>query len=71
MSNFFPDKILKEIKKTESDVLKKKNFLLDNEIKELLEYLRNLKNKSVGKSKLVDREESTKIFYIIMGVSYI
>jgi len=63
MSNFFPDKILKEIKKTESDVLKKKHFLLDSEINELLEYLRNLKNKSVGKSKSVDREESTKIFF--------
>jgi len=63
MTNLFSDKIFKEIKKTESDVMKKKNFLLDSEVKELLEYLRSLKNKSAGKSKSVDREESTKIFF--------
>tara|TARA_Y100000780_G_C13579839_1_gene376296 strand:+ start:19 stop:921 length:903 start_codon:yes stop_codon:yes gene_type:complete len=63
MSDFFSENVLKEIKKTESEVLKKKNFLAVNEIKELLEYLRSMKNKSVGKSKLVDREESTKIFF--------
>ena len=63
MSDFFSENVLKEIKKTESGVLKKKNFLSVNEIKELLEYLRSMKNKSVGKSKLVDREESTKIFF--------
>ena len=63
MSDFFSENVLKEIKKTESEVLKKKNFLAANEIKELLEYLRSMKNKSIGKSKLVDREESTKIFF--------
>ena len=63
MSDFFSENVLKEIKKTESEVLKKKNFLAVNEIKELLEYLRSMKNKSIGKSKLVDREESTKIFF--------
>ena len=63
MSDFFSENVLKEIKKTESEVLKKKNFLAVNEIKELLEYLRSMKNKSVGKSKLVVREESTKIFF--------
>ena len=63
MSDFFSENVLKEIKKTESEVLKKKNFLSVNEIKELLEYLRSMKNKSVGKNKLVDREESTKIFF--------
>ena len=63
MSNFFSDTIINKIKETESDVLKKKKFLNNGEIKTLLEYLRNLKNKSVGKSKLVDREESTKIFF--------
>ena len=63
MSNFFSAEILKEIKKTESGVFKKTNFLSDKEVKELLNHLRNLKNKSVGKSKSVDREESTKIFF--------
>jgi len=63
MTNFFSDKTFKEIQKTESDVLKKKKFLLDSEVNELLEYLRSLKNKSAGKSKSVDREESTKIFF--------
>ena len=62
MSSFFPENILKEIKKTESDVFEKKNFLSNIEARELLQYIRNLKNKSVGKSKSVDREESTKIF---------
>jgi len=63
MSNFFSEKIFKEIKKTESEVVMKKNFLSENECKKLLEYFKNLKNKSVGKSKSVDREESTKIFF--------
>lgn len=63
MSNFFPDTILNKIKETESEVLKKNNFLDNNETKTLLDHLRNLKNKSVGESKLVDREESTKIFF--------
>ena len=63
MSNFFSEKVLKEIKKLESEVTKKINFLSEIECKELLEYFRNLKNKSVGKSKSVDREESTKIFF--------
>ena len=63
MSNFFLEKIFKEIKKTESEVVMKKKFLSENECKKLLEYFKNLKNKSVGKSKSVDREESTKIFF--------
>ena len=63
MSNFFSEKILKEIKKLESKITKKKDFLSENECKELLEYFRNLKNKSVAKNKSVDREESTKIFF--------
>ena len=63
MSNFFSEKVLKEIKKTESEIVMKKKFLSENECKELLEYFRNLKNKSIGKSKSVDREESTKIFF--------
>ena len=63
MSNFFSEKIFKEIKKTESEIVMKKKFLSENECKEFLEYFRNLKNKSIGKSKSVDREESTKIFF--------
>ena len=63
MSNFFSEKVLKEIKKLESEIVNKKKFLSENECKEFLEYFRNLKNKSVGKSKSVDREESTKIFF--------
>ena len=63
MSNFFSEKVLKEIKKLESETVNKKKILSENECKEFLEYFRNLKNKSVGKSKSVDREESTKIFF--------
>ena len=62
MNNFFSEVTLDKIKKNESDVTKKNNFLKTDEIKTLLNYLRNLKNKSVGKSMSVDREESTKIF---------
>jgi hypothetical protein len=63
MSNFFSEKVLKEIKKLESETVNKKKILSENECKEFLEYIRNLKNKSIGKSKSVDREESTKIFF--------
>ena len=63
MSNFFSEKVFKEIKKFESETTSKKNFLQKNECIELLDYFRNLKNKSIGKSKSVDREESTKIFF--------
>ena len=63
MSNFFSEKVLKEIKKLESETINKKKILSENECKEFLEYFKNLKNKSVGKSKSVDREESTKIFF--------
>ena len=63
MSNFFSEKVLKEIKKFESETVIKKKFLSKNECRELLKYFRNMKNKSIGKSKSVDREESTKIFF--------
>jgi len=63
MSNFFPEKILIEIKKFESNATKKKSFLSENECKEFLDYFTNLKNKSLGKSQSVNREESTKIFF--------
>ena len=63
MSNFFSEKVFKEIKKFESETTIKKNFLPKNECIELLDYFRNLKNKSIGKSKSIDREESTKIFF--------
>ena len=63
MNNFFSEKVLEEIKKLESEPTKKEKILSKNECVELVEYLRNLKNKSIGKSKSVDREESTKIFF--------
>ena len=63
MNNFFPEKILIKIKKFESNPTKKKSFLSENECKEFLDYFTNLKNKSLGKSQLVNREESTKIFF--------
>ena len=50
MSDFFSENVLKEIKKTESEVLKKKNFLAVNEIKELLEYLRSMKKNQSEKT---------------------
>ena len=63
MDNLFSEKVHKEIKKFESETTIKKNFLPENDCKELLDYFRNLKNKSIGKSKSIDREESTKIFF--------
>ena len=63
MSSFFSEKVLIEIKKFESEITKKKLFLSENECQEFIEYFKNLKNKSLGKSESVDREESTKIFF--------
>ena len=58
MSNFFSEKVLKEIKKFESETTIKKKFLLENECKELLDYFRNLKNKSItGQDITVDGGE--------------
>ena len=47
--------MLKKIKQNESDPLKIKNFLSQNEVQEILKY------KSSLSKKMVDREESTKI----------
>jgi len=63
MNNFFKPDVLKEIKKYETGVNEVENFFSKNECDEILDYLRNLKNKSVGKSKSIEREESTKIFF--------
>jgi hypothetical protein len=63
MNKFFEEKVFEEIKKVDQKIVKQKDFISENECKELLDYLRNLKNKSVGKSKFVEREESTKIFF--------
>ena len=64
MSGFFDPDILKQIKGMKQ-ALMYKNFISQNECSELLDYFRNLKNKSVGKSQSVEREESTKIFLIL------
>jgi len=63
MREFFDENILKKIKDLESGVSEVKNFLSNRECEEVLNYLRNLSNKSSGKSQLVEREESTKIFF--------
>ena len=63
MDNFFSEKVFKVIRKLESETVNKKKILSENECKELLEYFKNIKNKSIGKSKSIDREESNKIFF--------
>lgn len=63
MREFFDENILKKIKDLEFGVSEFKNFLSNRECEEVLNYLRNLSNKSSGKSQLVEREESTKIFF--------
>ena len=63
MSDFFEKKTLEQIKKYETGVSQIDNFLSLAECGEILDYLRNLKNQSVGKSQMVKREESTKIFF--------
>ena len=63
MDSFFEPDVLKKIKDNESGVNIVDNFLSKDECNEFLDYFRNLKNKSVGKSQSVEREESTKIFF--------
>jgi len=63
MNSFFDKDILVEIKKNESDPVSMDNFISKEECKSYLDYFRGLKNKSVGKSKFIEREESTKIFF--------
>ena len=54
---------LNKIQNSETGVNQIENFISSEECKELLEYFRNLKNKSIGKNQSVEREESTKIFF--------
>ena len=63
MENFFKIDVLNKIKNLETGVNCVEKFISKNEAEEILDYLRNLKNKSVGKRKAVEREESTKIFF--------
>ena len=63
MTSFFNHNILEEIKKNESPPVQIENFLNSAECEYLINYFRNLKNKSVGKSQYIEREESTKIFF--------
>ena len=63
MKNIFKKDILKEIKKYESPPVIKENFLSKKECKYFLNLFRNMRKKSIGKSKFVNREESTKIFF--------
>ncbi len=63
MKDFFNTNILDKIKKNESPPVQIENFLSLAECQNLINYFRNLKNKSVGKSQFIEREESTKIFF--------
>lgn len=63
MSILFKKDILKKIKDHESSPAVKNNFLSKKECKYFLNLFRNMKVKSVGKNKFVNREESTKIFF--------
>ena len=63
MSVLFSPPILEKIKSHETGINCIENFISTSDAEEILDHLRNLKNKSVGKSKSVDREESTKIFF--------
>jgi hypothetical protein len=63
MNKFFTQDTLNKIQNSETGVNQIENFISSEECKELLEYFRNLKNKSIGKNQSVEREESTKIFF--------
>jgi len=63
MNNFFNEKVLEQIKKNESEVTEINNFLSKQECDYFLDYFVNLKNKSIGKSQFIEREESSKIFF--------
>ncbi len=63
MATLFSSNVLEKIQSFESGVHCIENFISRSDAEEILDYLRNLKNKSVGQSKSVDREESTKIFF--------
>ena len=63
MSTFFSNNVLKKIKENESEAKVINNFLTEDECNNFIEYFNNLKEKSIGKSQYVEREESTKIFF--------
>ena len=63
MSGFFDPDILKQIKEHETGVNVVENFISQNECSELLDYFRNLKNKSVGKSQSVEERGKHKNFF--------
>ena len=63
MTEFFEKKTLEKIKDNETGIHEIRNFISKDDCTEILEYFRNLKNKSLGKSQSIDREESTKIFF--------
>jgi len=63
MSDFFKQDVLNKIKDNESDIKEIDNFLSKDESNNFIEYFQNLKEKSIGKSQYIEREESTKIFF--------
>ena len=63
MSFFFKKNVLKQIQENESEIKEINNFLSSDECNDFIEYFNNLKEKSIGKSQYIEREESTKIFF--------
>jgi hypothetical protein len=63
MSTFFEKNVLKQIQENESEIKEINNFLSSDECNDFVEYFNNLKEKSIGKSQYIEREESTKIFF--------
>ena len=57
MKSFFSEKVLKEILKSENDPQNINNFIDQDDCDELLEFRKSIK------SKMVDREESTKVAF--------
>ena len=54
---------LKQIQENESEIKEINNFLSSDDCNDFVEYFNNLKEKSIGKSQYIEREESTKIFF--------
>jgi hypothetical protein len=63
MKLLFKKNVLQKIKDNEAPPIVKNNFLSQKECKYFLNLFRNMKIKSIGKNKFVNREESTKIFF--------
>jgi len=63
MNLLFKKDVLQKIKNNEAPPIVKNNFLSLKECKYFLNLFRNMKIKSIGKNKFVNREESTKIFF--------